>query len=258
MENQKLKYELIGDDMQMVEIELAPKETVIAGIGAMNWMEEGISFDTSLSDGSEPEKGFFERLFDAGKRVLVGESAFINHMTNMSDKNRKIGFGAPYPGKIIPIDLEAFSGKMYCLRDVFLCASLGTKISVKVNHKMGFGFFGTQGYVVQELEGDGMAFLHTGGTVVKKVLGEETLRISGGCLVAYSQGIECSVERIKGFENMFFGGQGSFITALSGTGVVYLQSLPFSKLANRVISRMPKEPRTKERRTFSDDRFSSK
>jgi len=253
MSTQKLKYELIGDDMQVVEVELAPKETVIAGIGALNWMEEGISFDTSLSDGSAPEKNFFERLFDAGKRVLVGESAFINHMTNMGNTPRKIGFGAPYPGKVIPIDLEAFSGKIYCLRDVFLCASLGTKISVKLNQKMGFGFFGAQGYVVQQLEGDGMAFLHTGGTVVKKVLGEETLRISGGCLVAYSQGIECSVERIKGLENMFFGGQGSFITVLSGTGVVYLQSLPFSKLANRIISRIPVESRPKDRKSFSDD-----
>ena len=248
MSTQKLKYELIGNDMQVVEIALAPQETVIAGTGALNWMEEGISFDTSLSDGAAPEKNFFERLFDAGKRVLVGESAFINHMTNTSSEPRKIGFGAPYPGKVIPIDLEAFSGKVYCLRDVFLCASLGTKISVKFNHNMGFGFFGAEGYIVQELAGDGLAFLHTGGTVVKKVLGEETIRISSGCLVAYSQGIECSVERIKGLENMFFGGQGSFITSLSGTGVVYLQSLPFSKLANRVISRIPSDSSPKERK----------
>lgn len=251
MNTPKINYQLIGDDMQVVEIKLVPGETIIAEAGAMNWMEDDIAFETKLGDGSAPEKGFFERLFDAGKRVLVGESAFITHLTNQGKTNRKVGFGAPYPGKVIPIDLEAFSGRIFCQRDTFLCATLGTRISIALNQRLG-GFFANEGFIVQQLDGDGQVFLHTGGTVIKKVLGDETLKVSVGCLVAYSQGIQCDVERIRGFENLLFGGQGAYVTKLTGTGVVYLQSLPFSKLANQVISRMPVKHKTRERKSSFD------
>lgn len=248
----KINYELMGGDIQAVEVELAPNETIVAETGAMNWMDEGISFETKMGDGSDPKRGFFDNLMEAGRRFLVGESLFLTHFTNQTNTNKKMGFAAPYPGKVLPIDLEAFSGKIYCHKESFLCATLGTKVSIELNQRFGFGFFANNGFIIQELEGNGQAFLHTGGTIVKKILGEETLRVSMGCVVAYSQGIVCNVERIKGWHNVFFGKEGAFVTSLSGTGVVYLQSLPFSKLADQVISRMPVKYKVKERARKDD------
>lgn len=239
MNSHEVEYELYGDDMQMVEIELDPQETVIAEAGSMNWMEEDIDFETKMGDGSEPDKGMFGKLLDVGKRVLTAESLFLAHFTNRGFQKRKVTFAAPYPGKIIPIDLAEIGGEILCQKDAFLCAALGTNVSIAFNKRMGAGFFGGEGFILERLLGDGLAFLHAGGTVVRKELHGETLRIDTGCIVGFSQGIDYDIERAGNLKSMFFGGEGMFLATLRGAGVVYLQSLPFSRLADRVIQHAP-------------------
>jgi uncharacterized protein (TIGR00266 family) len=240
MKCHEVDYEIFGDDMQVVEVELDPGETVIAEAGAMNWMEDGIEFEAKMGDGSEPEKGFMGKLFSAGKRALTGESVFITHFTNGGQGKKRVAFSAPYPGKIIPIDMAAFGGDLICQKDAFLCAALGTKVSIAFNQKLGAGFFGGEGFILQRLIGDGMAFVHAGGTIVKKELNNETMRIDTGCIVGFSPGINYDIQRAGNLKSMFFGGEGLFLATLSGTGTVYLQSLPFSRLADRVIQHAPK------------------
>lgn len=236
----EVDYTIIGDDMQMVEIELDPNETVVAEAGAMTYMEEGISFETRMGDGSEPEQGVFGKLLGAGKRVLTGESIFMTHFTNSVTGKKHVAFAAPYPGKIIPLDLAVIAGnQILCQKDSFLCAAAGTRIGIAFQKRLGVGFFGGEGFVLQNLQGDGMTFLHACGTIIEKELRDETLRIDTGCLVAFETGIDYNIERAGGLKSMFFGGEGLFLTTLRGTGRVWLQSLPFSRLADRILAHAP-------------------
>ena len=239
MKCHEVDYEIFGDDMQTVEVELDPGETVIAEAGAMNWMEDGISFEAKMGDGSQPDKGFMGKLFDAGKRAITGESLFITHFTNQVQGKKRVAFSAPYPGKIISIDMGKFGGELICQKDAFLCAALGTEVSIAFNKKLGAGFFGGEGFILQRLRGDGMAFVHAGGTIVKKELQGETIRVDTGCIVGFTPGIDYDIQRAGNLKSMFFGGEGLFLATLSGVGTVYLQSLPFSRLADRIIQHAP-------------------
>jgi len=240
MKCHEVDYEIFGDDMQIVEVELDPQETVIAEAGAMNYMDDGILFESKMGDGSEPEKGFFGKMMDAGKRAITGESIFITHFTNQGGGKKRAAFAAPYPGKIIALDMSTIGGTFICQKDAFLCAALGTKVSIAFNKKLGAGFFGGEGFILQRLEGDGMAFVHAGGTVIKKELNGEKLLVDTGCIVGFSTGIDYDIQRAGNLKSMFFGGEGLFLATLQGTGTVYLQSLPFSRLADRIISHAPK------------------
>lgn len=239
MKCHEVDYEIFGDDMQTVEIELDPGEVVIAEAGAMNWMEDGIGFEAKMGDGSQPDKGFMGKLFDAGKRAITGESLFMTHFTNQDRGKKRVAFSAPYPGKIIPVDMARIGGELICQKDAFLCAALGTEVSIAFNKKLGAGFFGGEGFILQRLSGDGMAFIHAGGTIVKKELKGETIRVDTGCMVGFSPGIDYDIQRAGNLKSMFFGGEGLFLATLSGHGTIYLQSLPFSRLADRIIQSAP-------------------
>jgi len=232
-------YEILGDDMQVVEVELDPGETVVAEAGAMNWLEDGISFEAKLGDGSRPDQGFFQSMLSAGKRALTGESIFLTHFTNEGDGKKRVAFAAPYPGKIIPIDLSEVHQELICQKDAFLCAALGTEISIDFAKKFGTGLFGGEGFILQRISGDGKVFVHAGGTVVKKKLQNETIRVDTGCLACFSSGIDYNIERAGNLRSMFFSGEGAFLATLSGTGTIYLQSLPFSRLADRILASAP-------------------
>jgi uncharacterized protein (TIGR00266 family) len=236
----EVDYEIIGDDMQLVEVELDPAETVIAEAGAMNYIDDGITFESKMGDGSQPDQGFFGKLFDAGKRVFTGESAFMTHFTNQGAGKQRVAFAAPYPGKIIPLNMAEHGEQIICQKDAFLCAALGTSVSITFNKKFGSGLFGGEGFILQKLEGDGMAFVHAGGTVVKKQLNGERLRVDTGCLVAMTAGIDYDIERAGNLKSMVFGGEGLFLATLQGTGTVWLQSLPFSRLADRILANAPR------------------
>ncbi len=238
----KVDYQIIGDDMQMVEIELDPDETVVAEAGAMTYMEEGISFEARMGDGSEAEQGLFGKLLGAGKRVLTGESIFMTHFTNRGRGKQHVAFAAPYPGKIIPLDLAGVPGnEILCQKDAFLCAASGTQIGIAFQRRLGTGFFGGEGFILQRLTGDGMTFMHACGTIVERSLQDETLRVDTGCLVAFEPGIEYAIERAGNLKSMFFGGEGLFLATLRGTGRVWLQSLPFSRLADRILFHAPSD-----------------
>lgn len=234
-----IDYEIIGNDIQVVEIELDPNETVIAEAGAMNYMEEGICFEARMGDGSNPEQGFFGKLFDAGKRAVMGESIFLTHFTNKGYRKSRVAFSAPYPGQIMPINLAAVGGELICQKEAFLCAALGTRLDIAFTRRLGAGFFGNEGFILQRLKGDGLAFVHAGGTIVKKELTAQTLRIDTGCIVAFSAGIDYDIQMAGGLKSIFFGGEGLFMATLSGTGTVYMQSMPFSRLADRIYRAMP-------------------
>jgi len=239
MKCHEVDYKIIGHDMQMVEVELDPNETVIAEAGAMTYMEDNITFETKMGDGSEPDQGFMSKLFSAGKRAISGESLFMTHFTNTGSGKKHVSFASPFPGSIIAVDMSQINGGLLCQKDSFLAAALGTKIDIAFNRKLGTGFFGGEGFILEKLQGDGMAFIHAGGTVVKKELNNETLRLDTGCLVAFSEGIDYNIEMTKGLKSMFFGGEGMFLATLKGTGSVWIQSLPFSRLADRVIEHAP-------------------
>ncbi len=239
MKCHEVDYEIYGNDMQTVEVELDPGEVVIAEAGAMNWMEDGIDFEAKMGDGSQPDKGFMGKLFDAGKRAITGESLFMTHFKNQGQGKKRVAFAAPYPGKIIPVDMAKIGGQLICQKDAFLCAALGTEVSIAFQKKLGSGFFGGEGFILQKLVGDGMAFIHAGGTIVKKELQGETLRLDTGCLVGFTPGIEYDIQRAGNLKSMFFGGEGLFLATLKGHGTVYLQSLPFSRLADRVMQHAP-------------------
>ncbi len=232
----EVDYEIIGNSMQMVEVELDPGEVVIAEAGAMNYMEDDISFKSKMGDGSDVDAGFFGKLMGAGKRMLTGESIFMTHFRHEGNsQKRRVCFAAPYPGTVIPLNMADIGG-LTCQKDAFLCAAFGTKVSITLNRRIGTGFFGGEGFILQRLEGDGMAFLHAGGTVVKRDLqAGETLRLDTGCLVGFSDGVDYRIEMVKGLRSAFFGGEGLFLATLRGPGSVWMQSLPFSRLADRVI-----------------------
>ena len=239
MQSHEVDYEIFGNDMQVVEVELDMGETIVAEAGAMNWMEDDIVFEAKMGDGSGADEGLMGKLFSAGKRALTGESLFMTHFTNTGSNKRRVAFAAPYPGHIIPIDLSQMGGELLCQKDAFLCAALGTELSIAFSRKLGRGFFGGEGFILQRLLGDGMAFVHAGGSVIKKELVNDTFRIDTGCLVAFTSGVDYNIEMVKGLKSMFFGGEGLFLATLQGTGTVYLQSLPFSKLADRIIAQVP-------------------
>ena len=239
MQSHEVDYEIFGNDMQVVEVELDNGETIIAEAGAMNWMEDDIVYEAKMGDGSKSDEGLMGKFLSAGKRALSGESLFLTHFTNTSNSKRRVAFAAPYPGHIIPIDLSQMGGELLCQKDAFLCAALGTELSIAFTRKLGAGFFGGEGFILQHLRGDGMAFVHAGGAVVKKELNNETLRVDTGCLVAFSPSINYEIEMTKGLKSMFFSGEGLFLATLNGTGIVYLQSLPFSRLADRIIEQVP-------------------
>ena len=235
----EVDFEIIGSSMQLVEIELDPQETVIAEAGAMNYMEQDIAFEAKMGDGSEPESGFFGKILDAGKRALTGESIFMTHFTNEGHGKRKVAFAAPYPGSVLAVDLSKHQGEIICQKDSFLAAALGTNVTMKFNRRLGAGFFGGEGFILQSLKGDGMVFIHAGGTLIKKELKGEVLRVDTGCLVGFSPGIDYDIQRSGSLKSMVFGGEGLFLATLQGHGTVWLQSLPFSRMADRIIAHAP-------------------
>lgn len=240
MQCHRVDYEVFGDDMQIVEVELDPSEKVVAEAGAMNYLEEDISFEARMGDGSAADSGVLNKLINVGKRVLTGESLFLTHFGNRGTRKRRVAFAAPYPGKIMPLDLAQLGGEILCQKDAFLCAAFGTEIGIAFHKRLGAGFFGGEGFILQRLRGDGMAFLHAGGTVIKRELRGETLRVDTGCIVGFTPSIDYDIERVGGLKSMFFGGEGLFLTALRGHGTVWLQSLPFSRMADRIIAHAPR------------------
>lgn len=237
----EVDYEILGDDMQIVEVELDPNETVIAEAGAMNYLEEDISFESKMGDGSKADEGLMGKLLSVGKRVLTGESIFMTHFTHVGGQGkRRAAFASSYPGKIVALNMADIGGEILCQKDAFLCAAYGTEISIAFNKKLGAGFFGGEGFILQKLRGDGMAFIHAGGTITRRELKGETLRVDTGCLVAFSPGIDYGIERAGNLKSMFFGGEGLFLATLKGHGTVYLQSLPFSRMADRILAHAPK------------------
>lgn len=232
-------YELHGDDMQFVEVELDQHETVIAEAGVMMFMEDGISFEAKMGDGSTVGGGFWGALKSGAKRTLTGESLFLTHFTNRVDAKRRVAFAAPYPGRIIPIDLDEVAGTLICQRDSFLAAAKGTKIDIAMARRIGVGMLGGEGFILQRLQGDGMVFIHAGGTITEKRLTGETLRVDTGCIVAFEDSISYDIERAGNLKSMLLGGEGLYIATLKGSGRVWLQSLPFSRLSRRVLADMP-------------------
>jgi len=230
MQSHEIDYKIIGHDVQLVEVELDPGETVIAEAGAMLYMEDGIDFTTRMGDGSNPSAGLFDKLLAAGSRVITGESLFLTHFTNKSWGKKRVAFSAPYPGTIIPLNLMNLGGRVIVQKDAFLCAALGTKLSVIFNRRLGAGFFGGEGFVLQQLQGDGKAFIHAGGTVIERQLNNELLRVDTGCIVGFETTVDYDIQQAGGLRSMVFGGEGLFLATLRGTGKVWLQSMPIRKL----------------------------
>jgi len=236
--NHEIDYRIVGEEMQYVEVELDPQETAIAESGAFMMMDDGIQMETIFGDGSRQQGGgLFGKLMSAGKRVLTGESLFMTAFTNAGQGKKKVSFASPYPGKIIPLDLMEHDGKIVCQKDAFLCAAKGVSIGIEFQRRLGTGLFGGEGFIMQKLEGDGMAFVHAGGHVFEKQLQPgELLRIDTGCLVAYTQTIDYDIQFVGGIKNTLFGGEGLFFATLRGPGKVWIQTLPISRLASRIIS----------------------
>ena len=234
MRSHDLEYRIIGDDIQLVEIELDPRETVIAEAGTMMYMDSQIRFDTKMGDGSDPNQGLMGKLLSAGTRVLTGESLFVTHFTNQGGSKQRVAFAAPYPGKIVPVELSHLGGSLIVQKDGFLCAARGTKISITLNRRIGSGLVGGEGFIMQKLEGDGKAFMHAGGTVIERRLNNESLKIDTGCIVGYTPGIDFNIETSGNLRSMIFGGEGIFLATLSGTGTVWLQSMPIRKLIQAI------------------------
>ncbi len=240
MNSDEIDYEIFGHELQAVEIELDPNETVIAEAGAMSWMDSGISYEAKMGDGTETKKGFFDVVVGIGKRAIAGESLFITHFSNIGSGKKKIAFAAPYPGTIIPIELNEVDNEIICQKNGFLCAAFGTKIDIAFNKKIGSGLFGGEGFILERLTGNGKVFIHAGGTVVKKELNNEKILVDTGCVVAFTKELSFDIEKAGNLKSMILGGEGLFLATLEGTGTVYLQSLPFSKLADRIIAHAPK------------------
>jgi len=231
MPSHEIDYQIKGESIQIVEVELDPQETVIAEAGAMLYMEDGITFESKMGDGSNANQGLFDKLLSAGSRVLTGESLFMTHFTNRGGRKARVGFSAPYPGTVIPIDLAQSPGnELIVQKDGFLCAAFGTKVSITFNRKIGSGLLGGEGFILQKLQGDGKAFVHAGGTVIERTLNNETLRVDTGCVVAFESQIDFDIQSAGGLRSMIFGGEGIFLATLRGTGKVWLQSMPIRKL----------------------------
>ncbi len=234
----EIDYRILGEEMQCVEVELDPQETAIAESGSFMMMDENIQMETIFGDGSKQQStGIFGKLMSAGKRILTGESLFMTAYTNVGNDKRKVTFAAPYPGKIIPLDLYRLNGKVICQKDAFLCAAKGVSVGIEFQRKLGTGLFGGEGFIMQKLEGDGMAFVHAGGHVLERELkAGEMLKIDTGCIVAFTQTVSYDIQFVGGIKNTIFGGEGLFFATLQGPGKVWIQSLPISRLASRIIS----------------------
>jgi uncharacterized protein (TIGR00266 family) len=230
MRSHEIDYKILGEDIQFVEIELDPGETVIAEAGAMVYMEQDISFEAKMGDGATPSQGLFGTLLSAGSRLITGESLFITHFTNKGHGKSKVAFAAPYPGTIIPIDLSQVRNSLIVQKDGFLCAAFGTKLSITLNRKIGSGLLGGEGFILEKLEGDGRAFIHAGGTVIERQMNNEMLRIDTGCVVAYEPSLDFDIETTGSLKSMVFGGEGLFLATIRGTGKLWLQSMPIRKL----------------------------
>ena len=241
MNAHEIDYKIFGEEMQFVEIELDPQEGVVAEAGTFMMMDDQIKMNTILGDGSNQDKGILGKIFSAGKRILTGESLFMTVFTNDGIGKKQISFASPYPGKIIPIDLTDFGGKFICQKDAFLCAAKGVSIGIEFSKKLGRGLFGGEGFIMQKIEGDGLGFIHAGGTMAKKVLQPgEVLKVDTGCIVGFTQDVNYDIEFVGGIKNTIFGGEGMFFATLRGPGTVYIQSLPFSRLAGRVLAMAPR------------------
>lgn len=241
MQAHEIDYQIHGEEMQYVEIELDPQEIVIAEAGSFMMMDNNIQMETIFGDGSGQQTGLFGKLLSAGKRVLTGESLFMTAFINQNTTKGKVSFASPYPGKIIPIDLTQFGGKFICQKDSFLCAAKGVSIGIEFSKKLGRGFFGGEGFIMQKIEGDGLAFVHTGGTLAKKELAAgEILKVDTGCIVGFTKDVDYDIQFIGGIKNSLFGGEGLFYATLRGPGTAYIQSLPFSRLADRIIASAPR------------------
>lgn len=241
MQAHEIDYHIYGEEMQYVEIELDPQEIVVAEAGSFMMMDNNIQMQTIFGDGSGQETGLFGKLLSAGKRVLTGESLFMTAFINQNNTKSKVSFASPYPGKIIPIDLMQYGGKFICQKDSFLCAAKGVSVGIEFSKKLGTGLFGGEGFIMQKIEGDGMAFVHTGGTLAQKELAAgEVLKVDTGCIVGFTQDVDYDIEFVGGIKNSLFGGEGLFYATLRGPGTVFIQSLPFSRLADRIIASAPR------------------
>jgi uncharacterized protein (TIGR00266 family) len=236
----EIDYKLIGDDMQAVIVTLDPNETVVAEAGAMMYMQDDIVMNTTL-DPSGSGTGIMGRLLKGAKRALAGDSFFITTFTNEGGKRRDVAFAAPFPGKILAVDLRGWGGRLIAQKDSFLCAAFGIEISIAFNRRIGAGFFGGEGFILQKLSGDGLAFLHASGTLAEvKLAAGETLRVDTGCLVAMEESVDYDIQMVPGIKTALFGGEGLFFVKLTGPGRVVLQTLPFSRLADRIIAAAPR------------------
>ncbi len=242
MNAHEIDYQIYGEEMQFVEIELDPYETVIAEAGGMMMMDRDIEMTTIFGDGSQQEQGggIWDKVLSAGKRLITGESLFLTAFTHTGQGKRRVSFASPYPGKIIPLDLSELEGKVVCQKDAFLCAAKGVHVGIEFSKRLGRGFFGGEGFIMQKLEGDGMAFMHAGGHVtMRELMIGEVLLVDTGCLVGFTRDVDYDIEYVRGVRNMFFGGEGLFYARLEGPGKVWVQSLPFSRLADRVLRAAP-------------------
>lgn len=235
MQNHEIDFKIYGEEMQCVEIELDPQETVIAEPGAFMMMDDAIKMETIFGDGNE--KGFFNKLLSGGKRLLTGENLFVTQYTNIGSGKRHVSFASPYPGKIIALNLLHNNGKIICQKDSFLCAAKGVAIGIEFQKKLGTGLFGGEGFIMQKLEGDGLAFVHAGGHIIEKTLAPgELLKVDTGCIVAFTSDVQYDIQFVGGVKNSLFGGEGLFYATLRGPGKVWIQSLPISRLAGRILA----------------------
>jgi uncharacterized protein (TIGR00266 family) len=237
MQNHEIDYRIIGEEMQYVEIELDPNETAVAEPGSFMMMDDGIQMETIFGDGSQQQGGLLNKLFSAGKRMLVGENLFMTAYTNVGAGKKHVSFASPYPGKIIPLDLMILGGKVVCQKDAFLCAAKGVAVGIEFQKKLGTGLFGGEGFIMEKLEGDGMAFVHAGGHVFQRDLAPgELVKIDTGCIVGFTNTVNYDIQYVGGIKNTLFGGEGVFFATLQGPGTVWIQTLPISRLASRILS----------------------
>ena len=236
--NHEIDYKIYGEELQFVEVELDPNETAIAESGAMMMMDDGIEMQTIFGDGSQQQNGgLLGKLMSAGKRMLTGESLFMTAFTNVGQGKKKVSFAAPYTGKIIPIDLQQLGGTIIAQKDAFLCAAKGVSVGIHFQKRLGTGIFGGEGFIMEKIQGDGMAFLHAGGFIIERELNPgEILKIDTGCIVAYTPSVDFDIEFVRGIKNIVFGGEGLFFATLRGPGKVWIQSLPISRLASRIVA----------------------
>ncbi|MBS1587682.1 MAG: TIGR00266 family protein [Bacteroidetes bacterium] len=234
--NHEIDYKIIGEEMQYVEVELDPQETAVAEPGSFMMMDDGIQMETIFGDGSQQKGGLMNKLFSAGKRLLVGEGLFMTAYTNIGQGKKRVSFASPYPGKIIALDLQQLGGRVICQKDAFLCAAKGVSVGIEFQKKLGTGLFGGEGFIMEKLEGDGMAFMHAGGHVLERELQTgELVKIDTGCIVGFTSSINYDIQFVGGIKNTLFGGEGVFFATLQGPGKVWIQTLPVSRLAGRIL-----------------------